>query len=132
MEDADFNDPLPAQVPGSGSGTGTGSGTGSATGPSAVSADSIAMLEQMGVTARQAKAALTACDGDVERAVDWVFSRDNLDEAVNQVLLDAEGGSGSGASAASSSGAVASAQNTPLDGAGKYSLMAIISHIGKC
>ena len=94
---------------------------------SVVSADSIATMEQMGVTARQAKAALTACDGDVERAVDWVFSRDNLDEAVNQILLDAEANS---ASASSSSGNAAT-QNTPLDGAGKYSLMAIVSHIGE-
>ena len=37
------------------------------------------MLEAMGVSARNARAALTACDGNVERAVDWVFSRDDLE-----------------------------------------------------
>ena len=50
MEDSDFNDPLPVQAPGAGAGAGAG--------PSAatvVSADSIATMEQMGVTARQAK-----------------------------------------------------------------------------
>ena len=66
------------------------------------------------------------------RAVDWVFSRDNLDEAVNQVLLDAEGGNASATSSSGTgAGAGAATQNAPLDGPGKYSLMAIVSHIGE-
>ena len=45
-----------------------------------VDADSIAMLEGMGFTADKAKAALVACGNNVERAVDWLFSR--MDEDI--------------------------------------------------
>ena len=39
--------------------------------------ESMAMLEMMGITAPQARKALKETGGDVERAVDWVFSHPN-------------------------------------------------------
>jgi ubiquitin carboxyl-terminal hydrolase 5/13 len=59
--------------------------------------------------------------------MEWIFSRDDLDREVSEVLNQAT--AESSASASASSGA-ASAQDYD-DGEGKYSLMAIISHIGK-
>lgn len=77
MDDADLNDPLPS---GGGDGGAAGGG-GAEAGP-----ESVAMLMAMGFTERQAKAALTSCNGSVERAADWLFSRaDGLDAAVAAV-----------------------------------------------
>lgn len=46
----------------------------------------------MGFTEAQATAALKECQENVERAVDWLFSRaDDLDAAVNGVLQNSEG-----------------------------------------
>ena len=60
MDDADIDAPLElAPAP---------------TASSAVSAESISLLEAMGIGAPQARKALKETGGDVERAVDWVFS----------------------------------------------------------
>lgn len=64
MEDPDIDVPLNL-------GTGTGSGVG---GSGTVNPESISMLEAMGIGAPQARKALKETGGDVERAVDWVFS----------------------------------------------------------
>lgn len=40
--------------------------------------ESVMMIESMGIPKNQAERALRKCDGDVERAVDWVFS--HMDE----------------------------------------------------
>jgi ubiquitin carboxyl-terminal hydrolase 5/13 len=43
--------------------------------------ESIATLESMGFTSRQAEKALLTCDGNVERAVEWLFNNpDNAGE----------------------------------------------------
>lgn len=62
MEDPDIDKPL---------NLGTTSGTHASGG---VSQESIGMLEAMGISAPQARKALKETNGDVERAVDWVFS----------------------------------------------------------
>ena len=63
MEDPDIDEPLNL------------SGAGSGSGPSAgISAESIEMLGAMGIGAPQARKALKETGGDIERAVDWVFS----------------------------------------------------------
>jgi ubiquitin carboxyl-terminal hydrolase 5/13 len=75
MEDADINNPLPS----------TDSGA-------AVPADaeSVGMLSAMGFTERQAKAALKSCNGSMERAADWLFTRtDDLEAAVAAVENEA-------------------------------------------
>ncbi len=84
-----------------------------ATGASA-DADSIAMLEGMGFSAEKAKAALAACENNVERAVDWLFSRMDDDTAPppqqeTAVITDDES----------------------ADHKGNYELVGFISHMGK-
>ena len=61
MEDPDIDTPLDL-------------GTGAGSGPGTVNPESISMLEAMGIGAPQARKALKETGGDVERAVDWVFS----------------------------------------------------------
>jgi ubiquitin carboxyl-terminal hydrolase 5/13 len=86
-----------------------------------VSAESLAMLVSMGFTDRQATAALSACEGSVERAADWLFSRaDDLDAAVD-TALDTQ---------SASAGANADASNNVIDGPGEYELVGFVSHIG--
>ena len=60
MEDADIDEPLNL-----GGGAAGGSGD---------DADKIAQLGDMGISAPQARKALRECSGDVNRALDWVFS----------------------------------------------------------
>lgn len=128
MEDANFNDPPVIEA--------TPSATGASSGDSgnAIDEGSIEMLSAMGFTAEQARAALTATSNNVERAADWLFSRmDDLDAAVAEVLSGA-GATASSASSSSPSGSAATgpeglAAETPAEG--KYSLMSVISHVGK-
>lgn len=79
MEDADINDPLPS-----------GDAAGGAPAAGAVDPESVGMLSSMGFTERQAKAALKSCNGSVERAADWLFTRtDDLEAAVAAVESEA-------------------------------------------
>jgi len=109
MEDPDFNDPLPV---------------GGTDGGEEVSEASVSMIESMGYSREQAKGALLACDRNLERALDWIFSRDDLDQAVAEILS-----SNSGASATATAGSTGDEEVD--DGEGLYTLVAIISHIGK-
>ncbi|EIE18246.1 ubiquitinyl hydrolase [Coccomyxa subellipsoidea C-169] len=113
MEDADFNDPLPAPA----------AAADAAAAPASAKAadpDSLAMLTGMGFTSEQAEAALRACDGSLERAADWLFSRgDTLDADVaahmpSHFLSLGAGELGAGLD----------------DGPGKYTLVGFISHMG--
>ncbi|KAH0843855.1 Ubiquitin carboxyl-terminal hydrolase 14 [Fonsecaea pedrosoi] len=63
MDDPDIDEPL--NLGGGGGGGGTGS---------ADDADKIAQLGDMGISVPQARKALRECNGDVNRALDWVFS----------------------------------------------------------
>eukprot|EP01035_Chromulina_nebulosa_P019934 gene19934-25897_t len=86
-----------------------------------LSEESILMLSSMGYTHDQAKASLLATDNNIERAADWLFSHvDDLDRAVAEILHPSQA-------------PIASHIENPVidDGEGKYSLLAIISHIGK-
>lgn len=75
MEDADINEPLPSS---------------NAPAAGAVDPESVGMLSAMGFTERQAKAALKSCNGSVERAADWLFTRtDDLEAAVAAVESEA-------------------------------------------
>lgn len=111
MEDANFNDPIVA-VEGSGS-------------AQSLNSEAVDDLCSMGFTLQQVQVALGATGGDPIRAADWLFSRDNLDAAVAEALA---GSTGEGAV---SSGAASSGAEKAQDGLGKYTLLAIISHIGK-
>ena len=63
MEDPDIDSPLNLGNPSTGT-----------TGPNPVSQESIDTLGAMGISAPQARKALKETDGDVNRALDWVFS----------------------------------------------------------
>ena len=66
------------------------------------------MLSGMGFTEHQAKGALAATSGNLERAADWLFSHaDDLDAAVAQAL--GEGGAAAVAAAAAATAAAATA-----------------------
>ena len=71
MDDPDIDQPVPLSAPLSGSAAG---GAGASGGPQAVSAESIETLGAMGIAAPQARKALKETGGDVNRALDWVFS----------------------------------------------------------
>lgn len=62
MEDPNIDEPLHL------------GGSTEATSGGAVDADKIAQLGDMGISAPQARKALRECNGDVNRALDWVFS----------------------------------------------------------
>ena len=64
MDDADIDAPLELAA----------TATSTTTSSSAVNPESISLLEAMGIGAPQARKALKETGGDVERAVDWVFS----------------------------------------------------------
>jgi ubiquitin carboxyl-terminal hydrolase 5/13 len=70
----------------------------------------------------QVRAAVKHCDGAADRAADWLFSHmDNLDEAIANVESNA-----------AASGGGTPAPSVPLeDGEGKYTLIGLVSHIGK-
>eukprot|EP00984_Skeletonema_dohrnii_P033481 scaffold30221_cov67-Skeletonema_dohrnii-CCMP3373.AAC.1 len=113
--DPDFNDPLPE------------GGAGAQESPSSDSGVDegvvMSLVENLGCfTVDQVRAAVKHCAGAADRAADWLFSHmDDLDGAI----------------AALESSAAASASSepktkTPLDdGEGKYSLVGLVSHIGK-
>lgn len=109
MEDADFDAPLEAAAPSGGA-------------AAEVDVESISSLSGMGFTDRQATAALKACNGSLERAADWLFSRmDDLDSAVAAVLDEQS-------SAPAATAGPSSAQY--LDGGEDYELVGFISHMG--
>ncbi len=130
MEDPDFND-APV-LPGNESSSG---------GAPKIDEENLMMLTCMGFTNEQATAALIATDMNMERylkqgiftfdlahfllirAADWLFSRgDTLDADVAEILNKP---------AASTGGQSGSASQSVDDGEGKYTLMSVISHIGK-
>lgn len=114
MGDPDINDPLPA--PGGGGGGGGGDAGGAAPDP-----NTVAELSSFGFAEAHVVAALKACNNSSERAADWLFSHaDDLDGAVASLGGgDAGAGGGGGGS------------EDYDDGAGEYSLVGFISHIGR-
>jgi ubiquitin carboxyl-terminal hydrolase 5/13 len=109
--DPDFNDPVPE---------------GAAAAPTSSSdVDEgvvMSLVENLGCfTVDQVRAAVKHCNGAADRAADWLFSHmDNLDGAIAALQ----------SSSAPSGGT--SAPTVPLeDGEGKYTLVGLVSHIGK-
>lgn len=89
---------------------------------SAVDPTAVSSLEAMGFSSRHATAALSACDGNLERAADWLFCRmDDLDAAVAAVEAQCDA-----VPTPQPSGAAGIDQ-----GPARYELQAFISHIGK-
>jgi ubiquitin carboxyl-terminal hydrolase 5/13 len=111
--DPDFNDPLPdggAAAPASSCGSDVDEGV------------VASLVENLGCfTADQVRAAVKHCDGAADRAADWLFSHmDDLDRAIAALERSASASSGP------------AAPSVPLeDGEGKYTLVGLVSHIGK-
>ncbi|GAA6027092.1 hypothetical protein JCM8097_006105 [Rhodosporidiobolus ruineniae] len=110
MEDADIDDPLPAQ-PAAGAASSGGGGNDP-------TEDQIQMVSEMGFSAAQARKALRETGNSMERAVEWLFSHPDDD--------------GSDSSSAGGAAAPSSASKTPGSSAlpAKYRLKAFISHKG--
>ena len=93
MEDPDFNDPLPAPGQQQAAAAGAAAGGAAATSGAGPSAESLEMLGSMGFSERQARGALAACQGSVERAADWLLSHlDDMEAAVEAALASPAGG----------------------------------------
>eukprot|EP01039_Chlorochromonas_danica_P011056 gene11056-12314_t len=123
MEDPDFNSPPSITSPTSGAENASNAAVN-------VNPEALAMLTSMGYTEEQCTAALLATNQDIERAADWLFSRaEDLDIAVAEVLgQQVVGGEGKMDVAETSS---VDEKDDPNSANGKYTLFAIISHIGK-
>ena len=106
MEDSDIDEPLNLGGAGSGGGASTG-----------ISPESIEMLGAMGIGAPQARKALRETGGDIERAVDWVFSHP-----------DDQGDFGEDADAPALEGEKAMAGNADLPA--NFRLQSIVCHKG--
>eukprot|EP00045_Choanoeca_perplexa_P006828 m.59157 g.59157 ORF g.59157 m.59157 type:complete len:789 (+) comp13807_c0_seq1:139-2505(+) len=101
MEDADFATPF--VVPGS---------EPAAAGGAEADPEAVMMIVSMGFTEPQAKKALKATNGSVERAADWIFSHmDELDAPDEPAPAASDGG-------------------PAPQGSGKYRLKGFISHMG--
>jgi ubiquitin carboxyl-terminal hydrolase 5/13 len=81
----------------------------------AIDSDTIRNLESMGFPSQAAEAALIACDGDINRAVEWLFSRADEMPAAGDVSATAN---------------LDDADTTASSGNGHYELVGFISHIG--
>ena len=80
----------------------------------------VAELASLGFTPKQATGALKACDGNKERAADWIFSHlDDLDSAVDAAL-----------DASAPPPAAPPADDDLDDGDATYELKGLVSHIG--
>jgi len=109
--DEDFNDPLPAAAP-------------TTAGPAAAGVDEAvvsSLTESLGMfTADQVRAALVINGGAGDRAADWLFSHmDDLDGAV------------AAAAPAPAPPPAPETNHPPDDGPGQYTLVGLVSHIGK-
>jgi len=124
-QDPDFNDPMPE--PGASAAPAAASGAGDGVDEATV----MSLVENLGCfTADQVRAALKEANGAADRAADWLFSHmDDLDGAI-AALVSKDSTSTSGSSSAMN--AVSTATPLPVeDGSGKYTLVGLISHIGK-
>lgn len=115
MEDPDFNDPPRSQQTAQ-------DASGEHTTTTEFSSESILSLTTMGFNDTQAKAALRATGGSLERAADWLFSHaDDLDAAVREVEAEVRTERG---------GREDAEKIHYIDGSPKYELLGFASHLG--
>ena len=121
MGDADFNEPLPSPT--------AGAGASKKAAPDSALVDQLTCL---GFPERAAVAALMACDGNTERAADWLLTRDDLDAAVLAAEAAAAEPAAAGPAPAAAPAAVAAPQGDAAldDGPGEYELVGFVSHMG--
>ncbi|KAK0847699.1 ubiquitin C-terminal hydrolase Ubp14 [Friedmanniomyces endolithicus] len=120
MEDVDIDEPLQTQ---------TGSGGGGAA--AAVDPEKIESLGNMGFSAPQARQALKETGGDMERAVDWLFSHPDAtgdfgDDSAAAPTQTADTGPAAAAAATSSSAMAVEEDTAPAH----FRLKSIVCHKG--
>jgi len=99
----------------------------SARGNKAHNPESVAMLEAMGFTARQSQAALSATEGELERAADWLF---NHAGAGLEAAVDAALGESTPTGSPDESASEITSGEALGDGPAQYILVGIVSHMG--
>ena len=120
MEDPDIDAPVQLADPSAPSGAGSGGGAAS------ISPESIDTLGAMGIAAPQARKALRETGGDVNRALDWVFSHPEDPGDIGEEPTPAADASASTAAAGSSEKAVAGSAALPAH----FRLASIVCHKG--
>ncbi len=114
MDDPDFNDDVTALLTQKQGGGGGGGG-----GDEGVTQEGMDALAAYGFSEMQCRCALKATQGNLERAVDWIFAHEGED-----LEAAANGSTGGGAGQKSAVPEIGAA------GEGKYQLMAMVSHLG--
>ncbi|CAN8064539.1 unnamed protein product [Agarophyton chilense] len=115
MEDPDFNDPPMTEE--------NRNGGSNASATTEFTTESISTLSAMGFNEIQAKAALGATGGSLERAADWLFSHaEDLDAAVSEV--EAINPNGIENNSGENGG------KNVMDGVPEYELLGFASHLG--
>ena len=121
MEDPDIDTPVTLTDPSASGGGASGGGGGGAS----VSEESVETLGAMGIAAPQARKALRETGGDVNRALDWVFSHPEDPGDV---------GDGGGATAAAPADTAAAGGEKSVPGSAeapaRYGLASIVCHKG--
>ena len=129
MEDPDLHEDVTALLAAKNSGdsgsAGAASPSSGAGGDDYVTEEGMSMLrDTYGFNEVQGRCALKACQGNIERAVDWIFSHEGED--LEAVLAAETGGGGGGGG-----GAPAACPDIGAAGQGQYELIATVSHIGR-
>lgn len=122
--DPDFNDPIPESSADAAPAPSSGSSDGNDVDDTVV----MSLVENLGMfTIDQVRAALKETSGAADRAADWLFSHmDDLDSAIANL----QGNSSTGGTG-EASGPGPNTNASLEDGEGKYSMVGMISHIGK-
>eukprot|EP00922_Rhytidocystis_sp_ex-Travisia-forbesii_P043795 GHVS01065315.1.p1 GENE.GHVS01065315.1~~GHVS01065315.1.p1 ORF type:complete len:434 (+),score=106.78 GHVS01065315.1:328-1629(+) len=92
------------------------------------SLEGVSTLAAMGFEEAACRAALQSTNGDVDRALEWLFSHgDELDAAVQDAIKAGKQEEGGGSGTTTTTDAAAGRR----DGEGLYEMMAFITHIGR-
>ena len=121
MGDADFNDPLPQS---------TLTQTKSVSAPQNVSEETISMITLMGFDREMAMFALGKCQGNLERAADYLFSR-SKEEIYSEITQAQASNTVTSPNTLIDSTAPAASEKAGNKISNKFYLRAVISHVGK-
>jgi ubiquitin carboxyl-terminal hydrolase 5/13 len=128
-EDPDFADPyvLAAAAPPASAAAASAAAAAAAPEPDP---SSVATIADMGFSEARAKVALRATGGDVERAMEWLFSHTEEEDDGMGAGAAAAAAPAAAASASSSAGAAGAAGAADASAAGRYTLVGFVSHMG--
>ena len=121
LDDADLNDPLPDEAAAGAAGAAAASSSASGGGAAACDPAAVEQLASMGFDDARVRHALNETRGDVDRALDWLFS--HADDP-----LPAQGAGAPAVAAAAGASAAGGAADEAAPG--RYALAAFITHLG--